>query len=210
MRAPRSLRARLTLAALLAVAIGGTIAGGLLLAAVERDGRRAIDGALRQQVAEVLRGPPGDRPSRDGRRGPDRLLAGSGTFVQVAFGDEVVAQRGDVPADAPPPPEQVGYATVDIGGRAWRSLTVSFAGSTGQRLQVLSTLAPVEARVGNIRRLILLLGLLALALTGLAAWAFTSLAIRPLARLQEGAARVSGAEDLRTPCLLYTSPSPRD
>jgi two-component system, OmpR family, sensor histidine kinase PrrB len=199
MRAPRSLRARLTLAALLAVAIGGTIAGGLLLAAVARDGRRAVDAELRQQVAEVLRGGPGDRPSRGGRRGSDRLLAGSGTFVQLAFGGEVVAQRGDVPVDAPPPPREDGLATVDIDGRAWRSLTVSFAGSPGQRLQVLSTLAPVEARVASIRRLILLVGLLALALTGLAAWAFTSLAVRPLARLQEGAARVSGAEDLRSP-----------
>jgi signal transduction histidine kinase len=34
--------------------------------------------------------------------------------------------------------------------------------------------------------------------TGLAAWAFTTLAVRPLARLREGAARVSGAEDLST------------
>ena len=200
MRAPRSLRARLTLAALLAVAIGGTIAGVLLLAAVARDGRKAVDEELRQQTAEVLRGPPGDKgfggPGRGGR--DDGLLAGSGTFVQVAFGEEVVAQRGDVPADAPAPPEADGFATVDIAGSDWRSLTVSLA-SSGERLQVLSTLAPVEARVANIRRLILLLGLLALALTGLVAWAFTSLAVRPLARLQAGAARVGGAEDLRTP-----------
>jgi two-component system sensor histidine kinase PrrB len=199
MRPPGSLRARLTLAALLAVAIGAAIAGVLLLAAVERDGRRAVDEALREQAAEVLRGPPRDRPFGGGRRRPDRLLAGSGTFVQVAFGDEVVAQRGDVPVGAPPPPEQDGFATVDIDGRAWRSLTVSLAGPGAERLQVLSTLAPVEARVANIRRLILLLGLLALGVTGLAAWAFTSVAVRPLARLQEGAARVSVTEDLRTP-----------
>lgn len=200
MRAPRSLRARLTLAALLAVAIGGTIAGGLLLAAVERDGRRAVDEALREQAAEVLRGPPDDRGfGRGGRRGPDRLLAGSGTFVQVAYGGEVVAQRGDVPAGAPAPPDEDGLRTVEIDGRSWRSLTLFLDGAPEARLQVLATLAPVDARVATIRRLILLLGLLALALTGLAAWAFTTLAIRPLARLQAGAARVSGAEDLRTP-----------
>jgi len=201
MRPPRSLRARLTLAALLAVALGGALAGGLLLAAVERDGRRAIDDELRQQAAEVLRGPPGDRGGfgRGGRRGPDRLLAGSGSFVQVAYGNEVVAQNGDVPAGAPVPPQHEGLETVDIDGRSWRSLTLDLGGPADARLQVLSTLAPVEARVANIRRLVLLLGLLALALTGLAAWAFSTLAIRPLARLQAGAARVSGAEDLRTP-----------
>jgi two-component system sensor histidine kinase PrrB len=196
MRLPGSLRARLTLAALLAVAIGGVIAGGILLAAVERDGRRTADKELRKQAAEVLRGGrPGDRFG--GGRGPEPLLAGSGTFVQVAYGDELVAQRGDVPAGAPPPPRREGFETIEIGGRGWRSLTLEIAPEA--RLQVLSSLANLEARVASTRRLILLLGLFALALTGLAAWLFSTLAVRPLARLQEGAARVGGAEDLSTP-----------
>ncbi len=195
MRLPRSLRARLTLAALLAVAVGGAIAGGLLLAAVERDGRRTVDKELRQQAAEVLRGRPGGRFG--GGRGREPLLAGSGSFVQVADGDEVIAQRGDVPVGAPEPPRRQGFATIDINGTGWRSLTISIAPEA--RLQVLSSLANVEARVASTRRLILLLGLLALALTGLAAWLFSTLAVRPLARLQEGAARVGGAEDLNTP-----------
>ena len=45
----------------------------------------------------------------------------------------------------------------------------------------------------------LLLGLSALALTALAAWGLTTLAVRPLARLRGGAARIRGAEDLSTP-----------
>jgi two-component system, OmpR family, sensor histidine kinase PrrB len=201
MRLPGSLRARLTLAALLAVAFGGAIAGGLLLAAVERDGRKAVDKDLRAQAAEVLSGPPGRGrfDGGDGRHGREPLLAGSGSFVQVAYRGEVVEQRGDVPVGAPAPPERDGYATVDIDGRDWRSLTVSVGALGEARLQVLSTLAPVEERVSSIRRLIILIGLLALALVGLAAWFFTTLAVRPLARLQEGAARVSGAEDLSTP-----------
>jgi two-component system, OmpR family, sensor histidine kinase PrrB len=64
---------------------------------------------------------------------------------------------------------------------------------------VLSSLEDVEDRVAGIRTLVIVLGLGALAITGLAAWGFTTLAVRPLGRLQEGAARVSGAEDLRTP-----------
>ena len=201
MRLPGSLRTRLTLAALLAVAIGGLIAGPLLLAAVERDGRQAIDRELRQQTAEVLRGGPGPGDGRFGRgpRGGQRLLRGSGSFVQVAYGDEVVAREGDVPDSAPAPPRREGFTTIEIDGTGWRSLTIELGGPDDARFQALATLAPVEERVASTRRLIVLIGLLALALTGLAAWFFSSLAVRPLARLQEGAERVTNAEDLSTP-----------
>ena len=124
MRLPGSLRARLTLAALLAVLIGGLIAGTLLLAAVERDGRRAVDQELREQTAEVLRGPPGEGRFGRGPRGGQPLLRGSGTFVRVAVGDEVVAQDGDVPDSVPAPPAREGFLTVEIAGTDWRSLTV--------------------------------------------------------------------------------------
>jgi len=107
-RLPGSLRARLTLAALLAVGLGGAIAGVLLLAAVERDGRRAVDEDLREQAAEVLRGPPGRGRFGGGPRHGEPLLAGSGSFVQVAVGDQVVASEGDVPADAPVPRSSFG------------------------------------------------------------------------------------------------------
>jgi signal transduction histidine kinase len=50
-----------------------------------------------------------------------------------------------------------------------------------------------------LRSLVLLIGLAALALTAIAAWGFATLAVRPLARLRAGAARVSGAADLSTP-----------
>jgi two-component system, OmpR family, sensor histidine kinase PrrB len=199
MKLPGSLRARLTLAALLAVLIGGLIAGTLLLAAVERDGRRAVDQELREQAAEVLRGPPGAGRFGRGSRGGQPLLKGSGTFVQVAVGDEVVAREGDVPSTVPAPSQRRGFSTVEIEGTDWRSLTVPLGGPDDARFQAFSTLAPVEERVASTRRLIVLIGLLALALTGLAAWFFSSLAVRPLARLQAGAARVTGAEDLSTP-----------
>jgi signal transduction histidine kinase len=201
MRLPGSLRARLTLAALLAVAIGGLIAGPLLLAAVERDGRQAIDRELRQQTAEVLRGGPGPGDGRFGRgpRGGQRLLRGTGSFVQVAYGDEVVAREGDVPERAPAPPRREGFSTVEIGGASWRSLTIELGGPADARFQALASLAQVEDRVASTRRLIVLIGLLALALTGLAAWFFSSLAVRPLARLRAGAERITGAEDLSTP-----------
>jgi two-component system sensor histidine kinase PrrB len=199
---PRSLRARITLAALAALLVGGLLAGVALLQAVERDGRIAVDRDLRDRAARLVRGPgpgpgPLDRPAR-GRPPGDELLAGSGTFVQVAANGRVIEQRGDVPADPPAIPREDGFTTVEIDGQPWRSMTFSPGRGGDVRAQVLTTLEPVEARVGRIRRLILLLGVLALALTAVAAWAFTTVALRPLARLRAGAEQISGAEDLRT------------
>ena len=194
MRLPGSLRARIALAAVAAVGVCGVLAGVLLLAAVERDGRNQIDAELRERADSILR--RGDAYGRP-NGGPEPLLRGSGTFVQVAD-DNRVGRAGDVPATPPDVPEAEGFETIDIAGSPWRSLTI--IGEFGNpRLQVLSSLAPVDERVGRIRRLVLLLGLSALALTALAAWGLTTLAVRPLARLRGGAARIHGAEDLSTP-----------
>jgi signal transduction histidine kinase len=225
-RAPRSLRARIALAAVAALVLAYALAGVLLIRGVQSDGRNAVDRDLRQRTDLIGHRPqpgaPGDGDDRAGPLAPrggqpgrsfpiepppggpgpppdeERLLAGSGSFVQVAVNGRVVQQRGDVPADAPAPPARDGLATVHIGNDDWRSLTARIPGIPGGRVQVLSSLDEVEHRVANTRRLVLLLGLAALALTALAAWVFTTLAVRPLERLRAGAARVSGAEDLTT------------
>ena len=198
MRLPRSLRSRIVLAAVAAVGICGLLAGGLLLAAVERDGRNQIDADLRERADSLLRRPGGAYDRRHGRGEP--LLRGSGTFAQVAYGDEVTDRAGDVPFDPPGVPAQDGFQTIDINDTPWRSLTLTVENITGNpRLQILSSLAPVEERVDRTRRLVLLLGLSALGITALAAWLLTTLAVRPLARLRSGAARIRSAEDLATP-----------
>ena len=209
MSAPRSLRARIVLAALVAVALAGALAGALLLGAIERDGRRAVDRDLRQRAAGIVaraQGPapfgglgPGRPPGLPPPRADALLLTGSGTFTQVTAGGRLVQRNGDVPADPPPVPADDGLTTVQVGGRPWRSITVSAVPDAALRVQILTSLAPVQARVARIRRQIILIGLGALALTGLAAWAFTALTLRPLARLRAGAARVSDADDLGTP-----------
>jgi len=198
MRLPGSLRARIALAAVAAVGVCGLLAGVLLVAAVERDGRNQVDADLRERADSILRRPGDAYGRRHGQA--DTLLRGSDTFAQVAYGDEVTDQAGDVPDQPLAVPETEGFETIDIAGTPWRSLTLiadDFGGSP--RLQIASSLAPVEERVSSIRRLVLLLGLSALALTALAAWGLTTLAVRPLARLRSGAARIRGAEDLSTP-----------
>jgi two-component system, OmpR family, sensor histidine kinase PrrB len=202
MRLPSSLRARITLAAVLAVALCGVAAGAALVAAVERDGRNAVDNGLRARVARIAPGPTGFGDDGFGRggRGAEPLLVGSGTFAQVSVAGQVVDQGGDVPRHPPGVPSRNGFSTVEIDGVEWRSLTMPLGRfSNDARLQILSSLAPVAARAANLRRAVLLIGLGALVLTALAAWGFTTLAVRPLARLRAGAARVSGAADLGTP-----------
>jgi signal transduction histidine kinase len=110
----------------------------------------------------------------------------------------VIRQRGDVPAGAPPVPRSPGLSTVEIDGESWRALTIPVGGTADARAEVLTTLAPVEKRAADIRNLVLLIGLASVALTALAAWVLTGVAVRPLGRLRAGAARVSGADDLAT------------
>ncbi len=213
-RLPGSLRARVTLGAVAAITVALLIVNAVLLAAIARDGRQAVDDELRERGASVTRmprAPPRGRPLNGAfgggpfgggprRRGREPLLAGSGTFVQVALGDDIIEQRGDVPAGAPGVPAEPGLRTIDIAGTPWRSLTVAAASRLGPvRLQLLQSLAAVDERVAAIRRIVLGLGLLALALTAAAAYVLTGLAVRPLARLRDSAARVTTTEDLRTP-----------
>ena len=198
MRLPGSLRARIAVAAVVAVGVCGLLAGVLLVAAVERDGRNQVDADLRERADSILRR-PGDAYGRRHTRA-DTLLRGSDTFAQVAYGDEVTDQAGDVPDQPLAVPEEEGFETIDIAGTPWRSLTLIADDFDGNpRLQIASSLAPVDERVSSIRRLVLVLGLSALALTALAAWGLTTLAVRPLARLRGGAARIRSAEDLSTP-----------
>jgi len=204
---PGSLRGRLTLAAVFSLLIGGAFVAPLMLAEIERDGRAALDRDLRGRADGILSGGPGAfwplRSPQEGPAAPElgfgegSLLAGSGTFVQVAVGGVVVERRGDVPEAPPVVPRAAGLRTIEVAGVPWRSLTVRFA-PADVRIQVLGSLAAVEDRVASVRRIVLLLGLLVLAMTGAAAWGLATLAVRPLTRLRVGAERVSGAEDLMT------------
>ena len=146
MRLPGSLRARIALAAVAAVGICGLLAGALLLAAVERDGRNQVDDELRARADSILRR-PGDAYGRGRRRG-EVLLRGSGTFAQVAYGDNVTSQAGDVP-DAAARRARAATASrrsTSPARRGARSRSTSSAVGD-PRLQIASSLAPVEERV---------------------------------------------------------------
>ncbi len=178
-----------------------------------------MDDALRERAGTLVGGGPsrpgfgprrglGPRfgPRRPGANGPEALLAGSGTFVQVAVGAETVQQGGDLPAQPPPVPARPGLATIDIGGAPWRSLTVAGAAEDGLRLQLVQSLATVDARVDETRRTVLLLGAVALLFCAGAVYALTGVATRPLARLRDAAAAVESTDDLSTPLGVRDGP----
>ena len=104
--------------------------------------------------------------------------------------------RATCPTPRPPRPRATGSSTVEIDGRSWRSLTIALGGPADARLAgALHARARRRAR-GQHPAAVLLHRPARARADRLAAWLFTTLAVRPLARLQAGAARVSGAEDL--------------
>ena len=163
-RSPRSL----------AVALAGAVAGTALVAAVERDGRSAVDNDLRARVARIAPGTGdvgddgfGGRGWGPRGRGPERLLVGSGDVRPGRLRRPGRAAGRRRAPNAPPVPAGDGFSTVRIDGHAWRSLTMALgAGADGARLQLLSSLAPVEARADSLRSLVLLIGLVTLARHG--------------------------------------------
>ena len=70
-----------------------------------------------------------DRRSGD-RRG---LLAESGFFVRVIQNGQVVRAAGDVPDQGFPISEKPGFATVESGGRSWRTFTIEPPSAPRQR-----------------------------------------------------------------------------
>ena len=121
MSVPRSLRARIAIAAVGSLAIAYALAGFLLLSGVESDGRAAVDRDLRQRADLILRrslpAPPGTLDAGPpGRPAGEQLLAGSGSFAQMSLRGQVVEQRGDVPAGAPVVPAKGTTKPVVVNG----------------------------------------------------------------------------------------------
>jgi signal transduction histidine kinase len=217
-----TLRVRVALAGLGAVGIVLLAVGWGLSASLERDGRREVDRELAQRVRQISppdppvgKAPPkapaavadavraklkvaAGAPAGAGQARDAALLEGTGVFtiVRPPSGGGKIA--GDVPAGALSLPAVPGYATYGLGGRTWRVAVARSADGTIATLG--QSLEPVLARVRTTRELLLRLGLIALAATGLAGLAIGSVALAPLQRLRREAESIglSGA-DARLP-----------
>jgi two-component system sensor histidine kinase PrrB len=174
----------------LAAAVVVAAVGALVVADLTRREHAATDRELRAAAARLA------QPARRAVRIPALAARPAGPLVRAAGGVSVRVLRDgrtvfdDGRAPDVPVPAADGLATV----AGWRVLTHA-AGARG-RLVLAAPLGPVDARVRDLRRdvvLIALAGLLALALI---VRAVAARALAPLQRLRESATRVSTTHDL--------------
>jgi len=152
---PRSLRSRITAAVVLLVTVVVALAGLVIVARIDHRDRTDVDRQLAARVekgdqdADKLRD-QGDHPSGDGDDSDDYggLLAGSQSLVRLVSGGKVIAQHGETPTAPLPVPTRDGYRTIDTDGQTWRSLTRSLS-TTGERLEVLQDIDPIERRLAD-------------------------------------------------------------
>jgi two-component system sensor histidine kinase PrrB len=216
-----SLRLRVALAGLATVGVVLLATGWWLSASLERDGRAEVDRQLDERARQVS--PPamsvefGTAIGHAGKPAPTtaakakvkaaalersttlapppgaKLLEGSGVFTMVSSPDGLGKIAGDVPPGAKELASTPGYVTRRLGSQTWRVLVTE--SSDGNIATLGQSLEPVLARVSTTRALLLRLGLVALAATGLAGFAIGSVALRPLQRLRRRAEAIGVGDD---------------
>jgi signal transduction histidine kinase len=129
---------------------------------------------------------------KSGADGRSALSAGSRTLVRVLSGTTVIAEYGDIPPAAIPPPV-TGYRTVVIGAERWRSYAVDVPCG---RVQILDSLVPVDQRFADNEQVIIWVAAAATLLVCLGVWLVAGLVLSPLQRLRVGAARIRTGHDL--------------
>lgn len=191
----RSLRGRVAVAAVCAVAVIAAVLSALLVLATERDQRAELDGILRQRadlVATVLSGMDLGNPAVAALVPRDLPRPVFGFQVTDAGGTVILSR--DVPVGGLRIPLRDGYATVPGGGTRWRSYVTGLGG--GGRLQVVAPLRDQTAVVQRVRRRVIGLTVGSIAAAGALAWAFAGVAVRPLERLRAAAGDVAEHRDL--------------
>lgn len=191
----RSLRGRVAVAAVCAVAVIAAVLSALLVLATERDRRAELDGVLRQRadlVVTVLSGMDLSNPAVAALVPRDLPRPVFGFQVADAGGTVVLSR--DVPAGGLRVPLRDGLATLRSGGTRWRSYVTGLG--DGGRVQVAAPLADQAAVVARVRRRVIGLAAGSIAAAGALAWAFAGVAVRPLERLRAAAGDVAEHRDL--------------
>jgi two-component system sensor histidine kinase PrrB len=195
---PRSLRTQVSLSAAALVMVIIALAGAFIAIRIHVQDRAQLDNDLSTRTTKVSVDAGklvNDRDDRQDTSGAEAgLLAGSQSLVRVISGNRVISQHGDVPAAPVPLPHGFGYSTVRIGDQDWRSLVQPIQG--GGEVQVLDSLAPVDQRLHDNGRIIVIVALAATVITFAGAWLITGLVLAPLQRLRAGAAKISTGHDL--------------
>jgi signal transduction histidine kinase len=194
-----SLRGRLTLGVLIVLAVVLAAAGGLAWAYVVRSERDAFDDRLRRTAelsrATALAAVQEQLPREDQRL--DAVLTATRTSLRLRLGDTTLLDTG-----APPPASgslPLGLRTFTAGGDEYRAYvsTLRDPNLGGlARLEIISSLEAIQDRERELQRRLVLIGLLALAVSGLGVWLTADRLLRPLGRLRAFASRVAHQDDL--------------
>jgi signal transduction histidine kinase len=194
----RSLRGRLTLGVVLVLAVVLGIAGVETARYVGSSERAALDDRL-ERTAELSRATARRElqvglPADDRRL--DNVLRGTGSSLRLVLAGRELLQAG---VDVPEHDRLTrGLQTFTAGGRHYRAFVTTLSDRTlgTARLEVTSGLGGIERRQSALRRRILGLGLVVLAVAGAGVWLAADLVLRPLRRLRAVASSVAEDEDL--------------
>ena len=204
-RARTSLRFRLGLVTAAVAAAAVMLTGPALIRLAARDQLDLLDDELARRARVSARVVA--IAVNNGRSGDvgDDLLEGAGITVRVVSGGEVLWKAGQERASDLPVSLTTGFRTVRVDRERWRvhterlvDLTPLFARDDDMLLEIASSFDPVDDSLAALRRRLLLVGLVAVPLAGLAgAWA-AGLALGPLRRLRATAEQIATTGDLTT------------
>lgn len=197
----RTLRGRVTFAAMLAAALVFAVSGWAVATAFAISERQELDRTLRSDhwaaaklAAEVMH--PEADPDRDKfhREEEDQVW-------QVYHRGKLV-HRDDGALNFSLPAMEEEWAFVEAEGRRYRVHTqVASVWNTSlgpPRVQVARSTADMDVRVGRVRMIVLIAGLLGTLLVALPARWLAGIALRPLPELRDGARGISSTHDLGT------------
>jgi len=197
----RSLRARLTAGVLVVLTGLLVIAGVLAFHQVDRSERSGFDDRLRR-TAELSRATASaainDHVPADDRR-LDAVLTATNSTLLLRLGSSVLLNTGAPPPPRPRPRLHLGLQTFHSLGTDYRAYvtTLNDPNLGGlARLEIVSSMKPLESRESSLHRQLALIALAALAVASLLVWLVASLALRPLERLRGTAASIAVDEDL--------------
>src|SRR3954453_4160159 len=194
-----SLRGRLTLWITLVLAAVLALAGILAARDVDHSERAALDERLVRTAQlsgpNALEAVQQQLPSADTRL--DAVLSATQTSLRLVVGDTALVQTGDqVPAHRRLPKGLSSFTSRGVHYRAYvANLRDPSLGGLA-RLELTTSLAPLERRQARLRNRLLLVGVVALLLAGAGTLVAGGVVLRPLRRLSAGAARIAGEEDL--------------
>lgn len=202
----RSLRVRVALATVLAVALVVGIVGWRVVTGFATSELRAVNQRLVDRADQVAPGPTGSFPlPAPGAELDDRVqraLAGSGDVIRLVENGVVVGAAGDAKgALGLPVRVPLGLSDHDLGGQTWRMYAISAATplgvpDIGRQIQIATPLAPVKESINRLSSRVVTGGLAALVGAAVAGWLFGGVALRSLGRLRGTATQVSSTRDL--------------